>query len=178
MHPDSLRLRPLPFALALTLALPALAQDKTPKIEVSWGKVTGTSKTTPTLQVVVNPPLRRGTPVHDNAFRALQDLGADYVRYVPWLPYPRLGVAELEPPTNGRTFWDFSLIDPMTIDFLEATKGHSVILNFSTIPQWMWKTDKPVTYPADADQVTWSYTQGTEPRDLTFKEIADYYARL
>ena len=87
-----------------------------------------------TLQVVVNPPLQRGTPVHDNAFKALHDLGADYVRYVPWLPYPRLGVAELEPPKDGKTSWDFTLMDPMTIDFLEATKQHSTILNFSTIP--------------------------------------------
>ena len=101
------------------------------------------SKTTPTFQVVVNPPLRRGSAIHDNAFRVLRDLNADYVRYVPWLPYPKLGVAELEPPKDGKTSWDFSLIDPMTIDFLEATKGHSVVLNFSTIPQWMVKTEKP-----------------------------------
>ena len=99
-----------------------------------WDKVTGVSKTTATLQVVVNPPLRRGSPIHDNAFKSLHDIQADYVRYVPWLPYPKLGIAELEPPANGKTSWDFSLIDPMTIDFLEATKGHSVILNFSTIP--------------------------------------------
>ena len=154
------------------------AQEQPSSINVQWDKVIRISQTTPTLQVVVNPPLRRGTPVHDNAFRALQDLGADYVRYVPWLPYPRLGVAELEPPTNGRTFWDFSLIDPMTIDFLEATKGHSVILNFSTIPQWMYHTEKPVAYPADPNQASWDYEQGTELRDPTMKEVADYYARL
>ncbi len=121
------------------------AQDHPLKITVHWDKVTRVSQTTPTLQVVVNPPLRRGTPVHDNAFKSLDDLKADYVRYVPWLPYPKLGVAELDPPKDGKTSWDFSVIDPMTIDFLEATKGHSVILNFSTIPQWMYKTDKPVT---------------------------------
>ncbi len=40
----------------------------------------------------------------------------------------------------------------MTIDFLEATKGHSVVLNFSTIPQWMYKTEKPVAYPDDPEQ--------------------------
>jgi hypothetical protein len=102
------------------------------------------SQTTPTLQVVVNPQLQRGTPVHDHALRALHDLGADYVRYVPWLPYPRLGVAELQPPAEGKTSWDFSAIDPMTVDFLEATSGDSVILNFSTIPQWMYRTEKPV----------------------------------
>jgi len=148
------------------------------KIEPDWNKVQRISQTEVTLQVVVNPPLRRGTPVHDNAYKAVLHLGADYVRYVPWLPYPKLAVAELEPPKEGKTSWDFSLIDPMTIDFLEATKGHSVILNFSTIPQWMWKSDKPVSYPADPNQVTWDYTQGTEPRDPTFREVAEYYARL
>jgi hypothetical protein len=154
------------------------AQDQPFKVTVHWDKVVRVSQTTPTLQVVVNPPLQRGTPVHDNAFRALHDLGADYVRYVPWLPYPKLGVAELEAPKDGNTSWDFSHIDPMTIDFLEATKGHSTILNFSTIPQWMYKTDKPVPYPADPIQVTWTYEQGTELRDPTMKEVADYYARL
>ena len=154
------------------------AKDQPAKVAAHWDKITSVSKTTATLQVVVNPPLRRGSPIHDNAFKSLHDLQADYVRYVPWLPYPKLGVAELEPPAGGKTSWDFSLIDPMTIDFLEATKGHSVILNFSTIPQWMFKTDKPVTYPADADQPVWDYTQGTEPRDPSMKEIGDYYGRL
>ncbi len=148
------------------------------KLSVRWDKVVRVSKTTPTLQVVVNPPLRRGTPVHDNAFRALHQLQADYVRYVPWLPYPKLGVAELEPPADGKTSWNFSIIDPITIDFLDATKGHSVILNFSTIPQWMYKTDKPVAYPRDPDQVTWNYEQGTELRDPSAREVGDYYARL
>src|SRR6266702_7078595 len=135
--------------LMLAAAGRSPAQDAPVQITVHWDKIVQESRTTPTLQVVVNPPLRRGTPVHDNAFKALHDLGADYVRYVPWLPYPRLGVAELEPPKDGKTSWDFSLIDPMTIDFLEATKGHSTVLNFSTIPQWMYKTDKPITYPDD-----------------------------
>ena len=158
-----------------TLASPG---QEPSKVTPLWDKVIRTTQTSPTLQVVVNPPLRRGTPVHDNAFKALHDLGADYVRYVPWLPYPKLGVAELEPPKDGKTFWDFTLIDPMTVDFLEATKRHSVILNFSTIPQWMYKTDKPVEYPADANQVTWNYEQGTELRDPSMKEVADYFARL
>jgi len=154
------------------------AQDPSAKAVIHWDKVVRVSQTTPTLQVVVNPPLGRGTPVHDQAYKALHDLGADYVRYVPWLPYPKLGVAELEPPKDGRTSWDFSVIDPMTIDFLEATKGHSVILNFSTIPQWMYKTDKPVPYPADPNQVTWEYEKGNELRDPSMQEVAGYYARL
>jgi hypothetical protein len=171
------QMRLLIYAAVLLLSS-ALAAQTQPKINVDWNKILRTSQTSPTLQIVVNPPLRRGTPVHDNAYKAVHDLGADYVRYVPWLPYPKLGVAELDPPRDGKTSWDFSLIDPMTIDFLETTKGHSVILNFSTIPQWMFKTEKPVSYPADPNQVTWDYTQGTEPRDPSFKEVADYYARL
>src|ERR1051325_4293292 len=148
------------------------------KVTIDWNKVVRESKTTATLQVVVNPPLRRGSPIHDRTFAELRKLGADYVRYVPWLPYPRLAVAELEPPANGKTSWDFSVIDPMTIDFLEACKGHSVILNFSTIPQWMFKTPAHIDYPSDPDQPVWNYQQGTELRDPTMKELADYYARL
>ncbi len=146
-------------------------------IGISWDQVQRVSNTTPTLQVVVNPPLRRGSPIHDRVFAELGKLQADYVRYVPWLPYPRLGVAELEPPTNQKTFWDFSLIDPLTIDFLNATRGHPVILNFSTIPAWMFRTPQPIKYP-EADQAAWDYTQGTELRDPTGKELGAYYARL
>jgi len=154
-----------------------LAAEKA-KVTINWDKVVTVSKTTPTLQVVVNPPLRRGSPIHDRVFQALHELGADYVRYVPWLPYPKLGVAELEPPADGKTSWDFSLIDPMMEDFMKAQEGHSVIINFSTIPQWMFKTEKPVPYPADPDQVTWDYEKGTEFRDPSLKEVGDYYARL
>jgi hypothetical protein len=166
------------FAIPLICSGTSTAQDQAVKLTVHWDEVVRVSQTTPTLQVVVNPPLERGTPVHDNAFKTLHDLGADYVRYVPWLPYPKLGVAELEPPKDGNTSWDFSAIDPLTIDFLDATRGHSVILNFSTIPQWMYKTDQPVEYPADPNQVTWNYEQGTELRDPSMKQVADYYARL
>lgn len=167
-----------PAALLLLLTQFSVAQDAAIKIAPHWDKVVRVSQTTPTLQVVVNPPLRRGTGVHDNAFQALHDLGTDYVRYVPWLPYPKLGVAELEPPKDGKTSWDFSVIDPMTIDFLNATKGHPAILNFSTIPQWMFVSDKPTSYPEDPNQVTWDYEQGTKLRDPSMKEVADYYARL
>ena len=173
--------RKLWLVACVNVLAPWLAQAQEPnaaKQPVNWDKTIRVSKTTATLQVVVNPPLRRETPAHDNAFAALKELQADFVRYVPWLPYPRLGVAELEAPADGKTSWDFSVIDPMTIDFLEATKGHPAVLNFSTIPQWMYKTDKPVKYPEDPDKVSWDYEQGTELRDASAKELGDYYARL
>ena len=167
--------------LILMLGLAAAAwsaDDQAISLKIDWNKVARESRTAPTLQVVVNPPLRRGSAIHGRAYAELKRLGCDYVRYVPWLPYPRLAVAELEPPDGGETHWDFSAIDPMTEDFLNATEGHSVILNFSTIPAWMFRTPAPVKYPDDPDQVFWKYTQGTELRDPSMKELGDYYARL
>ena len=166
-------------ALAALAGAPALAQTQA-RVSVAWSKVERISKTTATLQVVVNPPLRRGSPIHNRVFEALRNLNCDYVRFVPWLPYPKLGVAELAPPHAGKTSWNFSLIDPLTVDFLNATaaRGHSVVLNFSTIPEWMFVTPKPVPYPADPDEVYWDYEQGTKLRDPSMKEVADYYARL
>jgi hypothetical protein len=70
------------------------------------------------------------------------------------------------------------LLDPIVIDFMKAAGNHSVVMNISTIPQWMWKTDKPVLYPSDPDDITWDYEQGTELRDPTMKEVADYWARI
>ncbi len=147
-------------------------------IAIHWDKVMLVSNTTPTLQVVVNPPLRPGESLGASSYEALKELGADYVRFVPWLPYPKLAVAELEPPTRQSTSWDFTLIDPLMKDFLAATDGHPVVVNFSTMPAWLFKTDKPVAYPADPNQVDWSYTQGTQLRDPTGRELGDYYARL
>jgi len=164
------------FTCALTAA--TLQGQQAAKLTIHWDKVTTVSKSTPTLQVVVNPPLRPGEPLGAASYKAIKDLGADYVRYVPWLPYPKLAVAELEPPMPQKTSWDFSLIDSMTKDFLAATEGHPVVMNFSTSPAWLWKTDKPVTYPDDPNKVFWDYTQGKELRDPSGKELGGYYARL
>ena len=171
-----IRLAVAAFAFASTTAV--LYSQEAPKLTIHWDKIKVVSKSSPTLQVVVNPPLRPGEQLGEAAYKAVKDLGADYVRYVPWLPYPKLAVAELEPPTPQKTSWDFTLIDPMTKNFLDATDGHPTVMNFSTNPAWLWKTEKPVTYPADPIQVEWHYTQGTELRDPTGKELGDYYARL
>jgi hypothetical protein len=168
----------LTFAAACAVGAAALQAQQPLQVDIHWDKVTVVSRTTPTLQVVVNAPLRPGQPLSAASYKAVKELGADYVRYVPWLPYPKLAVAELEPPTPQKTSWDFSLIDPMTKDFLAATEGHSTVMNFSTIPAWLFKTEKPVTYPADPNQVDWNYTQGTELRDPSGKELGDYHARL
>jgi len=241
-------------------------------VSVNWSNVTYVSKTSTTLQVVVNPYVERGSPIHDGTFEALANLGADYVRFVPWLPYPQLAVAELQPPTGkpicasvvnlqnlylecfegtftsikfasygvqegtcgtwtttschanmslqivqkyclnqkscsipvttpifgdpcygtvkrlaveaictpsvNKTFWNFTLLDPLMEDFMNATKDHSVIINFSTTPQWLWNTPEPITYPADPNEVFWSYEQGNDLRDSSLQDIGNYYKRL
>jgi len=149
-----------------------------PEIVVSWDKPGTVSRTTPTLQIVVNPMTRPGSPIHDATFAALKALHADHVRFVPWFPYPRLGVAELEPPTATTTAWDFALLDPLVRDFMEACAGRPTVMNFSTIPAWLFRTDQPVPLPASADGLAWDYNQGSELRDPTLKELGDYYARL
>ena len=120
---------------------PAYAGSADVSIPIDWHGPSRKCTTTPTLQVVVNPLIRRGSPIHDNVYSALRRLKTDYVRFVPWFPYPKLAVAELEPPSGGKTSWDFSLIDPLVEDFLNATRGRSTMLNFSTVPEWMWQPD-------------------------------------
>jgi len=162
---------------AVVLILPGFSLD-TAKVDVSWGHVLRESKTSVSMEVCVEPPMGRGKPIHDQLFQALNQLGADHVRLSPWYPYPRLAVAELEAPHDGKTSWDFSLLDPVVADFMQATAGHSVDMNISTIPEWMFKTDAPIAYPADPDEITWNYEQGTALRDPSLKEVADYWARV
>lgn len=165
------------LALVLLLAVGSgtLFAQATPSVVVKWERKSH-NHTTPTLQAVVNPMLRRGSPIHDASFAALRRLGCDYVRYAFWFPYPKLSVAELRPPGQNETFWDFQYMDPLVEDFSTASDGHPIVWSFSTIPQWMFVTPQPVAYPEDLNQVMWNYSQGRELRDL--KALADYYGRL
>ncbi len=171
---------PLWAAMILSAILVATqgAAEAPASVSARWSNVIGISPTTPTLQVVVNPMLRPGSPISHRAFQALHRLKANFVRFVPWLPYPQLAVAELKPPADGRTFWDFKLIDPMVRNFMRAAAGHPVIMNFSTIPEWLYQTPKPVAWPKNPNQVFWGYEQGTLLRPHSLKKVADYYARL
>jgi hypothetical protein len=146
------------------------AQTAPQKVAIEWDKVIAVSKLHGSVQL---GPGEAKDPVHDQIMRSLHDLQADFVRYVPWYPAPKSAVAELYPPENGKTSWNFSTIDPPLEEFLRVMDGHSFIMNFSTIPEWMFKTEKPV----DPMKATWDYSQGTELR-ASLKEVGDYYGRL
>ncbi|MFY9742074.1 MAG: glycosyl hydrolase family 39, partial [Candidatus Sulfotelmatobacter sp.] len=162
------------FALALfVMAANGVLLAQAPSVIVKWEKKIIPNHTVPTLQAVINPMLQRGSPIHDAALEALHKLGADYVRYAFWFPYPKMAVAELRPPETDQTFWDFQYMDPLVEDFLRASEGHSSVFSFSTIPQWMFATPKPIVYPDDPQQVFWDYTQGTQLTNI--QAMADYY---
>jgi hypothetical protein len=146
-----------------------------PSIVVNWAKKTR-NRTTPTLQAVVNPMLQRGSPIHDASFAALHRLGCNFARYAFWFPYPHLSVAELKPPDQSQTYWDFQYMDPLVEDFSTASEGHAAIWSFSTIPEWMFTTPRPVVYPEDPDQVMWDYSQGKDLQSV--QALGDYYGRL
>ena len=86
------------FALCATLSSPVLSQSV---LSVDWASNIRTLKTVPAFQTVVNSLTTRVAPQHDAIFNAIATLGAQYQRFVPWLPYPRLGLLELEPPSQG-----------------------------------------------------------------------------
>uniref|UniRef100_A0A6B2L0Y4 SUEL-type lectin domain-containing protein n=1 Tax=Arcella intermedia TaxID=1963864 RepID=A0A6B2L0Y4_9EUKA len=118
------------------------------------------------------------SPVADRIFDLLAQLGADYVRYVPWFPYPKVGVAELDPPSGGAASWDFADIEPQLRRFMRATSGHPVVPNFSTQPTWMFSPSS-YSYPANPTSVDWGYPRGTAGQyPNTTQLVADYYGRL
>lgn len=172
------RLLPIVVLSLTTISFwPETAHANPARVFIHWSDTIGTSRTTPTLQVVVNPLLRPDSHISHRAFQSLHRLGANFVRFVPWHPYPRLVVPEIRPPAHGKTFWNFRFIDPMMREFMHATAGHSVIINFSTIPEWMFQTRARVTWPDNPNRVDWTYEQGTKLR-VSLKTLADYYVRL
>jgi len=149
------------------------------EILTDWQSIVGVSKTIVSIHACPEPPMRRGSRIHDQLFQVLRDFNADYPRLSPWFPYPKLAVAELRPPSGGQTSWDFSLIDPIVDDFIKATSGHPVIFNPSTLPRWMFTSTSPVSYPENPDEICWAYAYGDRKfTPTTAKLFAEYQGRL
>jgi hypothetical protein len=149
-----------------------------PSLTVDWDTPVHTSRTTLTTHLWTAPPLRRGTPAHDNAFAALGDLKADHARFLPYWTHPRLSVPQLHPPTEHDTHWDFELLDPFVEDFMAAAQGRPVVANLATLPAWMFNTPEPVPLHEDPDTLHWTYEPDGGLRDPTLTEAARYYERM
>ena len=161
-------------------------------VMIDWEKAPSLGKitTVPSLQVVAHGALMRDSPIHDRLFDFLRDLGASRVRYVPWLPTPRLGVAELDPPTATKTSWNFTLLDEQFMDVWDAVatgrndhSGDNMIPNFSTPPTWLYD-DKKWGYNTECtsdNHCTYhGYERGTAPASAHggLQALGDYYGRL
>ena len=112
----------------------------------------------------------------------LSQLGADMVRFAPWFPNPGLVVAELEAPDCSRNYtsWDPHLLDEIYSDFARAVGNHTVAMQLSTLPSWMFTDGMPWS---DCKGGPWEPCmnygrQGGHLRDKTCGEVARYIARL
>ncbi len=155
-----------------------LALSESSKITVDWNQSVGQSRTELTVQVCFEPPMRRGSPIHRQVFDALRALKMSYARLQPWSVYPKLSVAELDPPANHRTSWDFSLMDPIILDSYAAAEGRPIGLDLA-MPEWLF-TGPPPAYPKDPDEIAWLYMIRPVKtlRDPTFEETAAYFSRV
>ena len=87
--------------LALSAAAAVAAQVTPSTITIDWTSIVRPLKTSAGFQCVVNSVTSRESPYHDQVYAKIAELGAPYQRFVPWLPYPRMGIAELEPPSHA-----------------------------------------------------------------------------
>lgn len=166
---------------AMLACAAALASPWAPlSISPDWKDVAAVSKASVSIEVCVEPPLRRGHPIHDQLFDALASLGADYAHFQPYNVFPKLAVAELKPPSGGATHWDFTLMDPIAEDFMRAAGNHPVVFNIGTLPAWIFRTKHPVEVPENPDEPYWTYSEFNEAQfdDSTLRLAADYQARL
>jgi hypothetical protein len=166
------------IAIFCSCVLSASAQQPAPiDLHIDWKKTAAVNRTTVTLQVVANPPLRPGSSIYENAWKSFRELEPSYARLALWYPYPRLAVAEISPPSSTQTFWDFSYMDPLVEDFFRGVGNRPSVLSIATVPQWMFSSGT-VEVPRDPDAPAWNYEQGSALRDASLREISDYYERV
>jgi Glycosyl hydrolases family 39 len=170
------------LAAAASLAVPTLAGSSVNapvSVSVNWTHVTRISRTVPTTQHLGSAYTLRGHPLNGALLKDLQNLHTNDTRVQLWYPLVHQAVAELRAPTRTRTFWNFRYMDETVLDFFKHTDGqHNV--NVGTIPEWMFKTPTPVSYPSGAGSADYNYEQGTgsQLRDPSGRQFARYEARV
>lgn len=111
------------FAVLFSLFARALA---TQVVTLNFNNAIFVSQTQLTFQVVINPLLdTRTCRLAKNAWKLakeLTDLGATHVRYAGWFPYPKYGVAQLDPPNNVTKYsgWAFSDLSVLLSEYLKV----------------------------------------------------------
>lgn len=148
-------------------------------LTIDWSKVISRSNTVFALQYCVEPPMTRTGAVWKAGHDIVRHFNG-HARLQTWFPYPRLAVAALEPPAHGRTSWDFSLLDPIVLDFHQAQQGRPLMINFE-LPRWLMDR-RPHRIPDDPSEIDWFYGRfrggGDQFVDPTLEEATDYFRRV
>jgi len=180
----------------------ALSMDVT--VNVDWNTVVKRTATAATIEVDVMPFLGRTEfgGSFNAYYEAMANLGAEYVRYAPWYPNPRVVVPELTPhictKTQRSSNWNSTMFDGIMRDFMAAVCGPdavrgecklSVVQQLSTMPSWMYVggycQDAAESCLPLAGQGAWNttnpfnaYARGGALVDPSCGEMARYMARL
>ena len=99
---------------------PPTAANFSAAVAVDFARVTAVNKVRPSVQVVSHHFLWRDSPIAAQSWATLKQLGASYVRWVPWLPYAAYGVGQLMPPSPylcaPQNWATGSQVEPITLD--------------------------------------------------------------
>ncbi|CAF4426025.1 unnamed protein product [Rotaria sp. Silwood2] len=156
--------------------------------------------TTPSIQVIANPLLsQQFSPIHKQVFSNLAQLNVNYARYAAWFAYPRLTVAELDPPSGiyqcGNVEQNFSIKLSCRegggvisqVDFAsygtatgacgQMQQGKCHASSSSDVVQQVCIGQEECIIPATLE-VDWFYDEGSLLIDQTIKDLGDYYGRL
>ena len=167
--------------------------------EVDWSSPpVRVASTAATVEVDVMPFLARtpeGGPF-TSYYESLSNLGAEFVRYAPWFPYPYVVVTELDPPdcnaTHPATNWNSTLFDGILSDFMAAVCGedaltgkctHSVAAHAATMPVWLYQGAYPVP-PGILNPDPWefynfdAYNRGNALVNESCSDMAGYMGRF
>lgn len=173
--------------------------------DIDWASAPlNVASTAATVEVdCCQPFLTRNPAAHANGggpfasyIDSMKALGADFVRFAPWVPYPKVSVLELTPSDctaeKPATNWNSTLFDPVLADFMGAVCGpdaalgtceHSVAQQISTMPSWMYVGGdnvsslpaNPWVYAKDQFDI---YSKGSALVDESCVAMADYVARV
>ena len=168
----------LTILVAVSISSRMFAQDAV-TVSARWQDPSKTSVTVPSTQHLANSFTLRSHPLHKSLLDALQNLHTDDTRIQLWFSIPRQVLPELKEPTATQTFWDFTYVDPVMLDFYSHTSGVRHV-NFGTIPRWMFNLPM-LEVPADPAASFYDYTKGTTGdllKDPTGKQFAEYQVRI
>jgi hypothetical protein len=140
-----------PFALLVFLLvafapIPVRANERV-GVELDWNVTTGRSHLRQSVlqDIGVTGALARynaAVPANARYLGWYFDDGADF--------NGESAVAQLSRPTARGTHWNFSRLDQIVVPFLEMMRDKDPIVDFATIPQWMFKTERLIA-PNDRD---------------------------